>query len=214
MNDTSPIIESKAVEPFFKNGYILACPRTRKGIYIDPGDEAELLLQRVEELRIDLIAIVNTHAHMDHICGVKRVKETWDVPIYLHPDDLELYERLPAQAGWFGLQYEAAPPPDRWLSEAEDLEVGELRVKVHHTPGHSPGHVCLEVGGHVFCGDTVFAGSIGRTDLPGGSQEVLLTSIRDRILPLGDDKALYPGHGPQTTIGRERRSNPFLLALA
>ncbi len=208
---TGALIESAAVEPFFKNGYLLACRSTGDCFYIDPGDEAEDLLSRIAALDLRLVAIVNTHAHMDHICGVGRVKEVWEVPIYLHHDDLELYRNLPLQGQWFGLSYDPAPPVDRFLSESEALRLGDLEVRVHHTPGHSPGHVCLEVGGDVFCGDTVFAGSIGRTDLPGGSYDTLLASIRGRILPLGDEKTLHPGHGPKTTIGKERRTNPFLM---
>ncbi len=207
---TSALIESAAVEPFFKNGYLLACPRTRDCFFIDPGDEAEDLLSRIAALDLRLVAIVNTHAHMDHICGIGRVKRDWDVPVYLHRDDLQLYKNLPLQGQWFGLRYDPAPPVDRFLSESERLCLGDLEIRVHHTPGHSPGHVCLEVAEHVFCGDTVFAGSIGRTDLPGGSYDTLLASIRERILPLGDEKILHPGHGPQTTIAAERKTNPFL----
>ncbi len=207
---TSALIESSAVEPFFKNGYLLACPRTRECFYIDPGDEAEDLLSRIKALEWTLVAIVNTHAHVDHISGVGRVKEVWDVPVHLHRDDLELYQNLPLQGQWFGLRYDPAPPVDRFLTEAERLRLGDLEIQVIHTPGHSPGHVCLAVGDDVFCGDTVFAGSIGRTDLPGASHATLLASIRERILPLGDEKTLHPGHGPETTVGHERRTNPFL----
>lgn len=211
MNENSPIIECRAVGPFMKNGYLLACPNSRKAIYIDPGDEADQVLELVQEHDLELVAVVNTHAHLDHICGIGRVREVWDVPIYLHPEDLEIYDRLPEQAQWFGLEYQAAPPVDCHLSVSEPVELGDLEIQVHHTPGHSPGHVCLEVGRHVFCGDTVFTGAIGRTDLPRGSYEVLMRSIREVILPLGDEKILYPGHGPTTTIGAERLSNPFLV---
>ncbi|MFQ5739773.1 MAG: MBL fold metallo-hydrolase [Acidobacteriota bacterium] len=211
MNEERLIIECRAAPPFMKNGYVLACEGTGKGIYIDPGDEVELLLDLLVKREIDLIAVVNTHAHMDHICGIGKVKEKWDVPVYLHPEDQELYDGLPFQGQWFGVQYSPAPAVDEPLSEGQKLEVGNLVVEVHHTPGHSPGHVCLVVENHVFCGDTVMAGSIGRTDLPGGSLDLLMRSIRDRILPLGDDKILHPGHGPETTIGRERKENPFLV---
>lgn len=211
MDALEPIIESMAVEPFFKNGYLLGCPETRQCVYIDPGDEVVRLLKRLDALKLTLTAVVNTHAHMDHICGISRLKETWDVPVYLHADDLPLYRNLPAQGGWFGLRYDPAPPADRRLVAGTPLQVGALRIDVIHTPGHSPGHVVLVTGGHVFCGDTVFAGSIGRTDLPGGSLEVLMSSIREKILPLGDDKILHPGHGPETTIGQERKTNPFLV---
>lgn len=210
MKGDSILIETHAVEPFFKNGYIVSCSETLQGIYIDPGEEASQLLQRVEEMSVQLVAIVNTHAHIDHISGVGLVKEKWDVPIYLHPEDETIYKSLPIQAERFGLQYPPAPPIDRFLEEGQELQVGSLRLKVHHTPGHSPGSVSLEVEEHVFCGDVIFAGSIGRTDLPGGSYETLMESIHRKVLPLGDEKLLYPGHGPETTIGRERETNPFL----
>lgn len=204
------IIEQEAVEPFLKNGYLLACRKTRQGIYIDPGDEAPLLLPKVQELNIELTAIVNTHAHIDHISGIGLVKEQWDVPIYLHPEDAPLYDNLTTQAQRFGLDYPPAPPLDHQLQEGEDLQVGDLTLKIYHTPGHSPGSVCLEVGDHVFCGDVIFAGSIGRTDLWGGSYEILMDSIHRKVVPLGEHKILHSGHGPDTTIGHEVRTNPFL----
>ena len=210
MTSDSILIERHAVEPFLKNGYILSCSRTEQAIYIDPGDEASELLQRVDERNLQLIAIVNTHAHMDHICGINIVKDKWDVPIHLHPEDEALYNALPKQAQWFGVKYPPAPPIDHHLQEGQELQVGDLRLKVHHTPGHSPGSVCLEVGKHTFCGDLIFAGSIGRTDLPGGSYETLMASIHEKLVPLGDEKILHPGHGPDTTIGHERKTNPFL----
>ena len=205
------IIHRHAVGPFFKNGYIVGCPDTSQAIYIDPGDEAPELLHRLSQEELSLSAIVNTHAHVDHICGVQRVREVREVPIYLHKEDEFLYQNLEEQAGWFGLECSAAPPVDRYLEEGHSLQVGELTFQVYHTPGHSPGSVSLEVGEHVFCGDVIFAGSIGRTDLPGGSMETLLATIREKILPLGDEKVLHPGHGPDTRVGEERRSNPFLV---
>ncbi len=212
MKNDSILIERHAVEPFFKNGYIVSCSETLQGIYLDPGDEAPQLLQRVEEMSVQLVAIVNTHAHIDHISGVGLVKGKWDVPIYLHPEDETIYQNLPIQAERFGLQYPPAPPIDHYLEEGQELQVGHLGLKVYHTPGHSPGSVSLEVEEHVFCGDVIFAGSIGRTDLPGGHYETLMESIHRKVLPLGDEKILYPGHGPETTIGREKqqRFNPFV----
>ncbi|MEE8347952.1 MAG: MBL fold metallo-hydrolase [Acidobacteriota bacterium] len=204
------IIEQHAVQPFFKNGYLLACRQTRQGIYIDPGDEASLLLPKIEEHNIELTAIVNTHAHIDHISGVSLVKAKWDVPIYLHPEDEPLYDNLTTQAQRFGLDYPPAPPLDHPLQEGKDLYVGNLTLKIHHTPGHSPGSVCLEVKNHVFCGDVIFADSIGRTDLWGGSYDTLMDSIHNKVVPLGDEKILHPGHGSETTIGRELETNPFL----
>ena len=207
------MIEQSAIEPFLKNGYIVACPETRQGIYIDPGQEATRLIPWIEKNDIQLTAIVNTHAHLDHICGINDVKTRWDIPIYLHPEDQFLYSGLEEQARRFGFHCPAAPAVDCPLEEGKDLLVGQLCFRVHHTPGHSPGGVCLEVLQNVFCGDTLFAGSVGRTDLPGGSYDTLIKSIEEKIFPLGDEKTLYPGHGPQTTVRRERESNPFLDSL-
>ena len=204
-------VEKKAVAPFFKNGYLVFCKSTRQAFYIDPGEEAPELLRRVRAEQLTLISIINTHAHVDHICGIERVKKEWDIPVYLHPDDQFLYDALPEQAQWFGLEYTAAPPVDQPLHEGQRLKLGDLNVKIHHTPGHSPGGVCLELEEYVFCGDCIFAGSIGRTDLPGGSLTTLMNSIRQVILPLGDNKILCPGHGPETTISQERNTNPFLI---
>jgi len=213
MTNSKMIIEKRAVEPFMKNGYVLACPDSRHATYIDPGEEAEQLLSWIDQQELELISIVNTHAHMDHICGNGQVKEVWDVPIYLHQEDEELYKALPVQASWFGMTYPPAPPIDYYLHPSQQLGVGDLTLKIIHTPGHSPGSVTIQVEEHLFCGDLIFAGSVGRTDLPGGSHEVLLKSIREKILSLGDDCILHPGHGPDTTVGQERRTNPFLSSL-
>lgn len=208
------IVARRAEEPFLKNGYLVAYPDSQEVIYIDPGDEAPQMIQYLDEQTLTLTAIVNTHAHLDHISGIGRVKEKWDVPIYLHPEDQFLYDRLTEQAQWFGLTCDPAPPVTDALLEDQDLELGQLRFRVHLTPGHSPGSVSLEIGEDVFSGDVIFAGSIGRTDLPGGSLEILMDTIQERILPLGDDKILHPGHGPDTTVGQERLHNPFLTGHA
>lgn len=206
----SPLVEQRAVAPMMKNGYILACPHTRLAAYIDPGDEAEELLEFVAEEELTLKAILNTHGHMDHICGNRFVKERWDIPIYLHPDDEFLYAALRKQGEWFGFRYDDPPPVSRYLQVGTDIPLGDLRIAVHHTPGHSPGSVSFATGSHLFCGDLIFAGSVGRTDLPGGTAELLLKTIREKILSLDDAIHLHPGHGPSTTVGRERLTNPFL----
>ncbi len=211
MQDAGFILEQKAVEPFMKNGYVLGCPSTGQAAYIDPGDEVTQLLEWIDTQGLELVSILNTHGHMDHICGVGSVKERWDVPICLHPDDKFLYDALSEQGEWFGVSYSQAPRLDCYLEAGQEIRVGDLILKVHHTPGHSPGSVCFETAGRIFCGDLIFASSVGRTDLPGGSQSVLLESIRNRILPLGDEMVLHPGHGPATTVGQERLSNPFLV---
>jgi len=193
-----------------KNGYIVACPETRHAIYIDPGDEAPQLLEWLAQKELELKAVFNTHGHLDHVCGNRTVKERYDVPIFLHQEDEFIYEALSDQAAWFGLNYPPGPPVDRYFTDRERLPVGNLHFCVHHTPGHSPGSVTLEVEDLLFCGDLIFAGAVGRTDLPGGSHPQLIQSIRERILPLGDGKQLLPGHGAATTVGVEAETNPFL----
>jgi hydroxyacylglutathione hydrolase len=211
------ILETAAVAPFFKNGYVLACEATREGVFIDPGDEVDQLLAFIEHHRIGIRAILLTHAHVDHVSGVARAKQTLDVPIHLHRDDLFLYQQAVAHGRMFGLSITAPPPVDVFYDGKGPYGFGEYDVFVHHTPGHCPGGVCLQVGRRgspgqdLFVGDTLFAGSIGRTDLPGGDYETLLTSITTVLYGLGDDARVYSGHGPQTTIGHERRTNPFLL---
>ena len=210
------ILEVRAVAPFYKNGFVVGCERTREAVLIDPGDEVDELLGAVRDLDVEVQAVLLTHAHIDHITGVDRAKETFDVPVYLHRDDLFLYEKVVEQGAMFGFKARPQPPIDHFY-DGSPLQVGDYAVSVHHTPGHCPGGVCLRIAKddgatpHLFVGDTLFAGSIGRTDLPGGDYEVLLRSITGVLFPLGDDAIVHPGHGPDTTIGRERTSNPFVL---
>jgi len=210
MSAAGLLIEVRAVGPFMKNGYVVACPATRHAAYIDPGDEAAELLGFVRDEELELISIINTHAHMDHICGVGTVKDAWDVPIYLHQDDEFLYNALSEQGTWFGMSYDPAPPIDYYLHPNQQLSIGDQRIRIRHTPGHSPGSVTLLLDNDVFCGDVIFAGSIGRTDLPRASHQQLLDTIRRHILSLDDACVLHPGHGPDTTVGHERLTNPFL----
>lgn len=211
------LLEIAAVPPFQKNGFVLACERTREGVIIDPGDEVDTLLAYVDRESIAIQYILLTHAHMDHVSGVARAKRALDVPIGLHPDDNFLYEGAVQQGLAFGMQVEAPPPVDFFYDGPGPWSFGDYRVTVHHTPGHCPGGVCLEVGRtgeegtQLFVGDTLFAGSIGRVDLPGGDFATLIRSIKDVLFAFGDDAEVYPGHGPKTTIGHERRTNPFLV---
>jgi hydroxyacylglutathione hydrolase len=211
------IIEAATAPPFFKNGFLLGCERSRAAVIIDPGDEVEELLAAVSTLGLAVEAILLTHAHVDHVSGVARAKRAHPVPIWLHQDDLFLYEDAVAHGARFGLEVDAPPPVDRWYEPPGPLTFGDYDVVIHHTPGHCPGGVCLQVGRRgeqgrdLFVGDTLFAGSIGRTDLPGGDYATLMHSIVDILLPLGDDARVFPGHGPETTIGEERRTNPFIL---
>lgn len=210
------ILETRAVPSFYKNGFVLGCETTREGVIIDPGDEVDGLIEAVEAHRLHIKYILLTHAHIDHVTGVGVAKRAFGAPILLHRDDLFIYERSPEIAEMYGLRCEVLPPVDEYFDTPGPWGFGDYDVHVHHTPGHCPGGVCLQVGRRgtpgqdLFVGDTLFAGSIGRTDLPGGNQTTLIRSIRDVLFPLGDDAAVYPGHGESTTIGRERRTNPFL----
>jgi len=210
------IVESRAVEPFFKNGFVVACPNTREAVLIDPGDEVPALLDVAREQRLAIRRILLTHAHVDHVTGVGAAKRALGVPIHLHRDDLFLYERVVEMGQMFGLSVEPQPPIDHFYTPGETIRFGDCVATPHHTPGHCPGGVCLQIGltpdsgKDLFVGDTLFAGSIGRTDLPGGDYATLIASIRTVLFAFGDDARVYPGHGPATTIGAERRSNPFL----
>lgn len=205
-----------AAPPFMKNGFVVWCDETREGVVIDPGDEVASLLDAVKTSKVDVQAILLTHAHLDHITGVGTAKATLDVPVWLHRDDLFLYDAVVEQGLMFGLRVDRQPPIDEYYVPGQPFAFGHMAVDVRHTPGHCPGGVCLAIGRagtkdrELFVGDTLFAGSIGRTDLPGGNQQVLLRSIRDVLFSYPDATVVHPGHGPDTTIGQERRTNPFL----
>ena len=218
------LFEVRAAPPFMKNGFILACEQTREGVLIDPGDEVDDLLDIIQARKLSIKYILLTHAHIDHIIGVDAARDALKAPVGLHRDDLELYSRAVEQGQMFGFRVDQPAPVDFFYrdgdgdGDSEALKFGQYEVRTHHTPGHSPGGVCLQVGragdpthgNLLIVGDTLFAGSIGRTDLPGGDLDVLLESIRGVLFPFGDDAIVWPGHGPKTTIGQERRTNPFL----
>ena len=209
------ILERRAVEPFFKNGFVIGCEDTREGVIIDPGDEVDELLAAVGRHKLTITNILLTHAHLDHVTGVARAKRALNVPVWLHPADNFLYEHVVEQGHMFGIQVDPQPPIDLFYTNEQALRFGRYDIRVLHTPGHCPGGVCLAAGKSgkeptLFVGDTLFAGSIGRTDLPGGDLETLLRSIRTVLFAFPDDTIVWSGHGEQTTIGRERRTNPFL----
>jgi glyoxylase-like metal-dependent hydrolase (beta-lactamase superfamily II) len=210
------ILEVRAAPPFFKNGYVVGCEDTRDAVVIDPGDDVEQLLEAVKTDGLRVRYILLTHAHLDHITGVGRAKAALGVPVGLHQADNFLYEGVVQQGRAFGFQVEAQPAVDFFYEPDARFEFGKYRVHVRHTPGHCPGGVCLAVAREgssetaLFVGDTLFAGSIGRTDLSGGDMQTLLRSIRDVLFAYPDDSVVYSGHGEPTTIGRERRTNPFL----
>jgi glyoxylase-like metal-dependent hydrolase (beta-lactamase superfamily II) len=209
-------IATAAVPPFMKNGFVVSCERSSEGIIIDPGDEADSLVRQARAANVIVKGILLTHAHLDHITGVVRAKAAFDVPVWLHRDDQFLYDAVVEQGLMFGMRVEPQPPVDAFYEDRVPFSFGGYVVDALHTPGHCPGGVCLAIGRadgpgrELFVGDTLFAGSIGRTDLPGGDHEQLLRSIADVLLAFPDDTIVHPGHGPDTTIGRERRTNPFL----
>jgi hydroxyacylglutathione hydrolase len=211
------IVESRAVGPFFKNGFVVGCEETREAVLIDPGDEVQGLLDYARQGGLEIRHILLTHAHVDHVTGVAAAKRALNVPVYLHRDDLFLYDRAVESGAMFGLLVEPQPPVDVFYAPDQVIPFGTYEVRAFHTPGHCPGGVCLQIGKkgetgkELFVGDTLFAGSIGRTDLPGGDYNVLIASIREVLFPFGDEARVYPGHGPSTTIGEERRTNPFLV---
>lgn len=210
------ILEIRAALPFLTNGYVLGCEATKAGLLVDPGDNVAELLEAIREHELTISHILLTHAHLDHITGVAAARAALGAPVLLHPADRLLYDRIVDQGEMFGLRLTPQPPPDATLEAGQTIRFGDYDVRVHHTPGHSPGSVCFQVGKTgeegrtLLVGDSLFAGSIGRTDLPGGHLDTLLRSIRDVLFPLGDDAIVHPGHGERTTIGEERRTNPFL----
>ncbi len=196
--------------PLDNNTYVLVDEATREAAVVDAGFEPEAVLERVRREGVTVTKLLLTHAHYDHACGMLAVQRVHPVPCWLHPADRPLLDALARQGEAFGLP-PADPPRDlRDLADGVPVTLGESRLEVIHTPGHSPGGVCFRLGDDLWVGDTLFAGSIGRTDLPGGSFEELERSIRTRLFPLGDALRCHPGHGPATTIGVERRSNPFV----
>lgn len=214
------IIESRAVGPFFKNGFVVGCEESREAVLIDPGDEVASLLAFAERNGLAIRDILLTHAHVDHVTGVAAAKRVLGVPIHLHRDDLFLYERAVETGALFGLKVEPQPPIDVYYTPNDVIVFGTYEARPHHTPGHCPGGVCLQIGRkgepgkELFVGDTLFAGAIGRTDLPGADYQTLINSIRNILFAFGDDAIVHPGHGPDTTIGQERRTNPFLTGQA
>lgn len=212
------ILESAAVGPFFKNGYVVGCERTRQAVFIDPGDEVGQLLSFISSARLEVTHILLTHAHVDHVSGVAAAKRALGAPIYLHEADQFLYDRAVETGAMFGLTVEPPPQVDHYYDGEGPITFGDYQVRIKHTPGHCPGGVCLALSKsgdagapHLFVGDTLFAGSIGRTDLPGGNYDTLLEAITRVLFAFPDEAVVYSGHGPETTIGREKATNPFVL---
>ncbi|HUF13526.1 MAG TPA: MBL fold metallo-hydrolase [Longimicrobiales bacterium] len=212
MAQASLEITTVTSDGFGENGYVVRCAASGVVAVIDPGNRVEEILDWLEREGATPVGILLTHAHLDHLEGVAALKDATDAPIWLHAGDRPLYDGVGQQAAMFGMRIETLPPPDHAWAHGDAYRLGDCDLEVRHVPGHSPGHVILysAEAGVAFVGDVVFADSIGRTDLPGGDYETLMSGIRAQVLSLPDETTLYPGHGPATSVGRERVGNPFL----
>nr|NJM02478.1 MBL fold metallo-hydrolase [Desulfobacula sp.] len=204
------IIKKLEVGPIMANCFILGCESTKEAVVIDPGDDADRILMTLAKSGLKVKYLINTHGHFDHVGANKRMKEVTGAVLAIHPDDEPMLQELSRSAMMFGLSAENSPPADIRLNDGDEITFGKITLKVIHTPGHSKGGICLYTQGHLFAGDTLFAGSIGRTDLSGGDYDILISSIKEKLLVLDPETIVYTGHGPETTIGNEKRMNPFL----
>lgn len=204
------IFKNLNVGPLMTNCYILGCEETKEAVVIDPGGDVHDILTALTQDSLKLVYIINTHGHFDHVGGNKKLKEVTKAEIIIHSEDAPMLEHLSAAAATFGVSSEDSPPPDKLVKDGDVIKFGNEELKVIHTPGHSPGGICLLTGDMLFAGDTLFQMSIGRTDLPGGSYEQLIDSIKTRLLVLDAGIKVFSGHTPPTSIGFEKQSNPFL----
>ena len=199
------------VGPLACNCYLVAAPGSNEAILIDPGGDASEIERVIEEKGLEVTAIVATHAHFDHVVAAEELRRSTGAPFYLHPGDNVLLDWFQESGRMFlGLELGAPPDVDAAAGEGERLRAGALELEVLHTPGHSPGSISLIAPDRIFSGDTLFAGSVGRTDLPGGDTDALVRAVRTKLFAFDEDTAFHPGHGPSTTLGREKRSNPFV----
>ncbi len=206
------IVEMLTVGPFQENCYVIGDEETMTGAIIDPGDEAARIALTVERLGLEIGQIIVTHSHIDHVGAVAQLVDEYMCPVLMHQEAEAMLKTVPQQAMMMGMRFGKVPNVDRHVGDEKVLEIGSLRLRSLYTPGHAPGHLAflVEDEGLVFSGDALFAGSVGRVDLPGGNMEVLMRSISERLLTLPDETRVLSGHGPETTIGRERVANPFL----
>jgi len=204
------LVHQLSVGPLQVNCFVVACQRTREAMVIDPGDDGPRILQLAESNGYQVKKIVNTHEHFDHISANQPVKEATGAVLMMHEADLPLLQNARNHAQAYGLTVSPSPDPDKFLNEGDVFSVGEHSFSIFHVPGHSPGSICLLSDGHLFVGDVLFAGSIGRTDLPGGDFDALVEGVREKLFRLPAETIVHPGHGPDTTIGREKQMNPFV----
>jgi glyoxylase-like metal-dependent hydrolase (beta-lactamase superfamily II) len=205
------IFEQLEVGPLGVNCFVLGCKATREGVIVDPGGDVERIAEIVQRHGLKILTIINTHGHFDHVGGNRKAVAAFGAPLLIHQDDAAMLDRVADVARMYGMQGENSPPADSYLANGQVISFGTHRIQVLHTPGHTKGGCCLylEAENMVLTGDTLFADSIGRTDLPGGSHEQLLQSIRTRLFTLPEGVTAYPGHGPKTTIGHEKQHNPY-----
>ena len=204
------IIKKLAVGPIMANCFIVGCNETHEAAVIDPGDEADRILLALAQAKLTVKQIINTHGHFDHVGANKRMKAATGAPILIHALDAPMLSMLSRSAAAWGMSAEDSPSPDRTIDEGDVIRFGSIGLQVIHTPGHTPGGVSLIADGCAFVGDTLFAGSVGRTDFPGGDFDTLKSSIQKKLFALGDEVKVFTGHGPETTIGEEKRHNPFV----
>jgi hydroxyacylglutathione hydrolase len=204
------IIKELIVGPLMANCFICGCSKTKEAVVIDPGGDANTILLSLADSKLKVKYIINTHGHFDHVSANGKMKDATGADILIHPLDAPMLEKLSSNAAFFGVSVENSPPCDQTLEESDTVSFGDITLKVIHTPGHTPGGISLYANGVVFVGDTLFAGSIGRTDFPGGDFNTLISSIKTKLFNMEDDVRVFSGHGPETSIGIEKRHNPFV----
>ncbi len=204
------IIKELVVGPLMSNCFIFGCKKTKEAVVIDPGADANRILRVLADSGLKVKYIVNTHGHFDHVSANGKIKDATGADILIHPLDAPMLGMLSSNAAIFGISVENSPPCDQTIEEGETVAFGDIILNVLHTPGHTPGGISLYTNGIVFVGDTLFAGSIGRTDFPGGDFDTLISSIKTKLFNMDDAVRVFSGHGPETSIGREKRYNPFV----
>jgi len=204
------IINELVVGPLMSNCFVVGCEKTKEAVVIDPGGDADRILSSLKASGLTVKYIINTHGHFDHVSGNGPLKDATGAAILIHPLDAAMLPKLSSNAAFFGISVDNSPPSDQTIEEGDSVSFGEIHLKVLHTPGHTPGGISLYANGIVFVGDTLFSGSIGRTDFPGGDFNTLISSIRTKLFKMDDDVRVLSGHGPETSIGSEKRFNPFV----
>ena len=209
----SLFVETIVTGPFKEHSYFFWYNNSRDAILIDPGDDYNLICNQLDKKKLMPVAIINTHAHLDHIGALSQLKQIYDIPFYLHEDEALILDTYKDTCNFFGVEEREKPEVDIWLKDDCEIIINNFKINLFHTPGHTPGGICIKVDNHLFVGDTIFHGSVGRTDLTGGSWEKLESSLINLVKSMDPDIILHSGHGPETTLAKEIEKNPFLIAL-